>query len=191
MELILGSTSPRRKEILSSFKLPFKVQAPLFDEDEHPPTDDPRKFAMFLSEGKARSIENKNAIVLTADTIVYREGRYFGKPKSREESIEFLEALSGKWHSVFTAVTLLHEGSLFSEVEEAKVEFCHITRKEIEKYIDSLHLQDKAGGYQIQLPGGLIVRQIHGCYTNVLGLPIHTVRSLLKKVGIDLWDRLS
>jgi septum formation protein len=144
------------------------------------------------SLGKAETLakEHRNEIILTADTIVYREGKLFGKPTNAEEAFKSLSALVGHWHSVFTGVTIVKEGAIYQNVEETKVLFNHLTEGQIRHYHSKIHWQDKARGYAIQMAGGLLVKRIDGCYYNVMGLPINTVRSLLKEVGIELWDYL-
>lgn len=190
--LILGSQSPRRKEILSYFSFPFDQISPSFDEDSVPFEGDPKKYVLTISRGKALSLKGRfpEDILLTADTTVYQEGRIFGKPLNELEAFHFLSALVGRWHRVYTAVTLVYQNQEFSAVEETKVLFNSLTEDQIRHYHTKLHWADKAGGYAIQMAGGLIVHKIDGCYYNVMGLPINSVRELLLKVGIELWDYL-
>lgn len=188
--LILGSTSPRRKEILSFFSLPFVQQSSDFDEDSVAFKGDPVKHVCELSDGKAAALAKtfSKAAILTADTIVYFNGKLYNKPLTEEEAFQFLSELVGQWHSVFTGVSVYKDGKLFHQAEETKVLFNKLSPEEIRHYHSKIHWADKAGGYAVQSAGGLIVRKIDGCYYNVMGLPINTVRQLLKHIGIELWD---
>jgi septum formation protein len=192
MRLILGSQSPRRKEILSHFSLPFEQATSSFNEEAVPFKGDPIKHVYELSKGKADSLRHRfhKALILTADTIVYREGKIYGKPKDEQEAFQTLLELSGRWHCVFTGLTLREENREYQQFEETRVLFNPLTHQQIRQYQAKLHWADKAGGYAIQMPGGLIVQKIEGCYYNVMGLPINRVRELLLKVGIELWNYL-
>lgn len=191
-DIILGSTSPRRKEILSFFQIPFIQASPDFDEDSVPQHLDPDAYAVEIAKGKLLSLipKHQDSLIITADTVVYKEGLYFGKPKNEEEAAFFLNSLQGSWHSVISAVCLYYKGQIVTQAEETRVHFNFLTNEEILKYISFVKWQDKAGGYSIQDSGGLLVNRIEGCFYNVLGFPINTFRYLLKEVGIDLWQFL-
>lgn len=190
--LILGSQSPRRKEILSFFDIDFEQVCSRYDEDAVPFNGEPIKYVTTLSEGKSLELHQRfpEAPILTADTIVCRDDKVFGKPANIEEAISTLEKLQGQWHSVFTALCLRQGHQLFSAVEETRVLFNPLTPKEIVLYVNQLEWADKAGGYAIQGAGGLIVRKIDGCYYNVMGLPINALRSILVNIGFDLWEHI-
>lgn len=192
MQLILGSQSPRRKEVLGYFNIPFQQVSPDYDEEAVPFQGNPTEYVRILSKGKADSIAHRypDAIIITADTIVYRDGKIFGKPKDEHEAYSFLHELQGNWHSVFTGMTLRHKGKEFQEVEETKVLFNQLTEQQMRNYHRDLHFVDKAGGYMIQGAGGLIVKKIEGCYYNVVGFPINALYSVLRLAGIDLWQHL-
>lgn len=188
--IILGSQSPRRKEILAFFNLPFKQESPEFDEEEILYRRDPIKYVTTLASGKAQGLMKKHPhdIIIAADTIVYRSGKVYNKPKNEQEAFQMLSELVGKWHSVFTAIAVAKEGHIETKWEETRVLFNAMTEKEIRHYHTKIHWADKAGGYAIQMAGGLIVNKIDGCYYNVMGLPINTLHKLLKNVGVELWD---
>lgn len=190
VRIILGSQSPRRQEILSYFSLPFLQVAPSFDEDSIHYRRDPIHYVTTLAEGKARSLQPRypDDLILGADTIVYRSGRVYNKPRDEKEAFQMLTELVGKWHSVFTALALLKEDTMYTGWEETRVLFNSLTPEEIRHYHKKIHWADKAGGYAIQMGGGLIVKKIDGCYYNVMGLPINTLHALMKKIGIELWD---
>jgi septum formation protein len=192
MELILGSSSPRRREILSYFSLPFRCETPDVDESATPFLGDPKAYVTTLALEKAHNLHAKfpGSACLTADTVVFVDGKILGKPKDKKEMVRMLQILSGSTHSVFTALAVINPHRVISRVEETRV-ICNIlSNEEIEKYINGHILHDKAGGYAIQGSGSLLVREIHGCYYNVMGMPINTLRALLLEVGIDLMDWL-
>lgn len=192
MRLILGSQSPRRKEILSFFAIPF-VQIPsAFDEDSIAFRGNPAQYAEELALKKAQAIARTFPadVILTADTVVYFENNIYNKPKDPEEAFEMLKKLSGQWHHVFTAVTVLKSGVPYSGCEETKILFHSLTDEQIHLYHQSCEFLDKAGAYAIQQAGSIPIARINGCYYNVMGLPINTTKELLYKAGIDLWKHL-
>lgn len=188
--LILGSGSPRRKEILSYFDLPFEQATSNFDEDSIQFHKDPVEYAVALACGKARALREKSpdALILTADTVVYKDGKIYNKPRDAEEAFQFLTELAGQWHSVFTAICVVKGEQEEHAWEETKVLFNPLTPDEIRHYHKKVHWSDKAGGYAIQMGAGLIVNKIEGCFYNVMGLPINAVREVLKKFDLELWD---
>ncbi len=191
-KLILGSQSPRRREILNYFTIPFTQEAPSFDETQVPYHGDPAAFVCEVSSKKALCLQDKfpDSPLLTADTIVSLDGRLFMKPESPAEATSMLSELAGKKHSVFTGVTVALGQERYVAAEESLVEFHPLTEKEIRAYHESFHPMDKAGAYAIQRGGSVIVKRIEGCYYNIMGLPLNTTRRLLAKIGIDLWDFL-
>lgn len=192
MRLILGSQSPRRIEILGYFSLPFEVATSYFDEASVQFKGNPEEYVCAISKGKADALHNNfpQHTILTADTTVYHAGKIYNKPENEQDAFQSLSELAGNWHSVFTGVTVRRGHEEFHRAEETKVLFNPLTPQQIRQYHTQLHLYDKAGSYQIQMAGGLIVRKIEGCYYNVLGLPINTVRTLLIHFGVDLWNYL-
>ena len=190
--IILGSQSPRRKEILNFFSLPFEQISPDYDESLVPFQGDPQHYVKQLSDGKAQSliINHPDQIILTADTIVYKDGKVYGKPEDKEQLYLFLRELQGTWHTVFTSLTLCKGSREYQQTEATRVLFNSITESQLHSYSKNLPWQDKAGGYMVQLAGSLIVKKIEGCFYNIMGLPINTLHDLLKKFSIDLWDFL-
>jgi len=193
--LILGSQSPRRREILSAFSIPFKQASPPFIEEsvafkEEPINSNPITYVSTLSRGKALSLaaQFSHLPILAADSIVFIEDQLYEKPKDLEDAFNLLMHLQGKWHSVFTGVTVLKGHEEYTAVEETRVLFNPLTPAQARIYHANTVWADKSGGYGIQSAGGLLVRKIEGCYNNVMGLPVNVVRELLLKVGIDLWD---
>lgn len=191
-QLILGSQSPRRKEILGFFSLPFITVNSNFDEDSVPFNDNPSEYVCEIATGKARALTPlfPNDLILTADTTVYKSGKVYGKPKDPEDAFQALSELEGDWHSVYTGVSLISNNHVWTAFEETRVLFNPMSPEEIRHYHKKLHWSDKAAGYAIQMAGGLAIAKIDGCYYNVMGLPINSVRKLLLNVDIDLWDYL-
>jgi septum formation protein len=188
--LILASKSPRRREIISGMGVDFFVETHDIG-DEH----------RFFNEKKSikRSIialvHEKSAVisqkypenpVLSADTIVVIGKKVLGKPKNRDDARETLKMLSGKKHSVFTAVNIVLKNKGIDETAIVKtdVRFRKIGDKELDEYLDKANYMDKAGAYGIQEDAQYFVEEISGDYSNVVGLPIPTVLKLLKKFHI-------
>ncbi len=192
MRLILGSRSPRRAEILRYFSLPFEQISSHFEEELVPFQGDPIQYATTLSEGKGLSLSPQylQATILTADTVVFKEGQIYNKPATDEENFEMLKKLNGSWHSVFTAVTAIQGRKKATICEETRILFHHLADLELQKYHRAFHGKDKAGGYSIQMGGSLIVKRMEGCFHNAMGLPINGLHRVLKEVGIDLWHYL-
>ncbi|MEM1282809.1 MAG: Maf family nucleotide pyrophosphatase, partial [Chlamydiota bacterium] len=134
--IVLGSQSPRRKEILSYFTIPFEQASSTFDESSINFQGDPKIYVNELSKGKALAIHHQfpDHIILTADTIVYREGKIYGKPENERKAFQCLSELVGHWHSVYTSITVLHENKKYQGVEETKVLFNPLTDDEIRHY---------------------------------------------------------
>jgi septum formation protein len=192
MSIILGSTSKRRKEIMNFFSLPFLQVDPNFDESSIELLEDPAKYTCLLAEKKAKEIAKKypDEIILSADTIVHHQNRYLMKPKDEKDAFKMLQSLSGSEHSVFTGVCVKTKTNFYSKATETKVFFNELNDREIKLYHKNFFFYDKAGGYAIQDGGAILVKRIEGCFYNVMGLPINTVRELLLKAGIDLWNFL-
>jgi septum formation protein len=192
MELILGSTSPRRREILSYFSLPFAHVSPDFDESQVLFKGDPAAYGQEVAKRKAMSLAERhpNKTILTADTVVFQGGRLFLKPETMEEASAMLSELSGTVHEVHTGVCVMKNKKLFTDGAVTAVEFHELTQDQIHAYHRHFGPLDKAGSYAIQKGGSLIVKRIEGCYYNIMGLPLQPVYRLLLKVKINLWDYL-
>lgn len=172
--LILGSSSPRRKELLESLGWKFEVikreASEYFPEELHP-----RAISVLIAENKAKVYDDlsKDHIIITADTLVFHEKKVLGKPSSKEESIEMLRKLSESEHLVITGVTVFTEGRFRSFSSETQVTFRSLTAKEISYYVETFSPLDKAGAYGIQdWIGKIGISSITGDYYNVMGLPI-------------------
>ncbi len=182
--IILGSASPRRKELLAGLNIDFEVDT-LNNFEETYSSDTPsEKIPEVLSEGKSfgfhRPLE-KDEILITSDTLVLCEDRIMGKPHSREEAVDMLRFLSGKDHKVITGVTVRNSERSITSSDTAIVHFKELTDKEIEYYIDSFKPYDKAGAYGIQEWIGYIgIDRIEGSFFTIMGLPVHLVYAMLE-----------
>jgi septum formation protein len=184
--IILASSSPRRRELLSSLGIQFEVIKPPFDEAV-PVSNDPEAIARSLAFSKARQVKEMEVIgdkdiLITADTIVWCDNRVLNKPSGREEAIEMLNTLSGKSHLVVTGVCLLSGISDITFSSGTLVTFKKLSDEEISYYVDNYKPFDKAGAYGIQEWIGFIaVESISGSYYNVMGLPVQKLYTELCK----------
>lgn len=172
--IILASGSPRRQELLTMAGIPFETVTSGVDEDLDPALYDVYAYAEQLAAEKANAVSEKHpdSLVIGADTIVVYDGEVLGKPQSKEEAKQYLEALSGNVHEVITAVAIADEGQLTTFHSVTKVTFYPIDEPLLERYLALDEPYDKAGGYGIQSVGALFVKQIEGDYYTVMGLPI-------------------
>lgn len=186
-KIILASSSPRRKELMKLIGLKFKVDACNHNEDLNLNLK-PHKLARLLSFEKAKSVAGKykNALIIAADTFIVFKNKFLGKPHTSEEAKKMLILLNGKKHSVITGFTIIDTmtGKKISRSVETEVFFKKLTDEEIDSYVMSGECLDKAGAYAIQEKGAIIVKSIKGDYYNVIGLPLSTLASELKKFGV-------
>ena len=187
MQLILGSQSPRRRELLQQLGLDFTVRAVDLDETKYE-TDDPEQTVRAICAAKAAAVaalSQPGELVLTSDTIVVLDGRIMGKPHSPAEAEAMLTALSGRTHRVYTAFTLLPVGGTAqTDCAHTEVRFRTLSPAEIRAYVASGEPMDKAGAYGIQRLGALLVEGINGDYFTVMGLPLCRVALRLRDYGI-------
>ena len=186
-KLILASGSPRRREILTQIGVNFEVV--VSNEDEKPTSKNPLDFPVENASLKALSVSRKlpSEIVLGFDTLVFLEGRPLGKPHTEAEALEMLENLNGKSHKVITGVAIAHGGQIISrESEETEVFFRNCSIQELQNYVNSKDPMDKAGAYGIQTSGARLIKAIHGCYYNVVGLPVARVLQMLGDLKIEV-----
>lgn len=180
--LILASGSPRRREILTTMGLSYTVDISDANESYFA---DPESMVLELSRRKAQAVasRHKNAIILAADTLVYC-GEVLGKPKDAKHARQMLHELSGNWHSVFTGVTLIDTatGKTLTKADMTRVHFVALNDEEIDAYVATKDPLDKAGAYGIQGMGGMFIDRIEGSYSNVVGLPMALVRSMLIEI---------
>jgi len=187
--LILASSSPRRRELLTLAGLDFTVEAADLDERIQP-GETPAKYVQRLAVEKAQAIWDRNSasdstgaplIVLGADTTVVHDGEIMGKPADQAEARRMLEALSGRTHQVLTGIAAVTRAGVVSEVEITQVFFDLIGEQELVRYLASGEPLDKAGAYGIQGYAARWIPRIEGCFFNVMGLPLARTMALLAK----------
>ena len=189
MEIILGSQSPRRRELMAGLDLPFT--AINIDADESFPAElQGGDIPYYISRAKAQAYADKlqpDQLLITADTIVWLDGHMLGKPHDESEAAAMLHALSGKTHQVYTAVTFAQKIStvncqLSTIVDKTDVTFAELTDEEIDYYVTKYRPMDKAGAYGVQEWIGYVAcTEMRGSYFNVMGFPVQKVYEMLKK----------
>jgi septum formation protein len=186
-DLILASQSPRRKSLLEQAGIGFVVIPGNFDEDSVP-LDEPKAYARVLAREKAKQIAGQypHSWVIGADTIVCIDDAVLGKPHSKQDARRMLNQLSGRMHQVVTGYALINESlqKIFTDAVKTDVRFKALSEEEIEWYIQTGEPFDKAGGYAIQGLGSFLVIEVHGSYTNVVGLPICELIEQLYREGL-------
>ena len=150
---------------------------------------EPGELVKCLASAKGREVVAlcpPEDVVIAADTIVWHEGRVYGKPHSRQQAVEMLRSLSGRTHQVYTGVSVIHEGRELLEYEMSRVSFRSLSEEEIQRYVDTGEPMDKAGAYGAQGKAALFVRGIEGDFFNVMGLPLCRLGEMLKEQGVGL-----
>ena len=180
---MLASSSPRRRDLMKELGLEFTIVAPSSDETSSHP--DPRLRVIVNAEAKSRSVSGQfaDAVIIGADTIVFLDGMFLGKPVDQDDAKKMLELLSGKNHEVYTGLSILNTstGKMLSKISCTEVRFKRLSQEVIAAYIDSGEPLDKAGAYGIQGDGGVFIADIVGSYSNVVGLPLELLREMLEK----------
>ena len=188
MQLILASQSPRRKELLGLFRIPFAVRVADIDEamDLNKPA---AQEVARVSRLKAEAVEREaDDVVVAADTIVVCQGEILGKPTDEADAYRMLRLLSGKDHQVMTGMTVLRGGQALTCTEVTDIHFRELTDKEILAYIRTGEPMDKAGSYGIQGGAALFAEKLVGDYYNVMGLPVCRLGQLLKSLAPELME---
>lgn len=181
MQFILASGSPRRRELLGLFGIPFVVRAADIDEAMDP-AKSPYDEVARVSCCKALAVERgPEDVVIAADTIVVCGDRVLGKPHSRSEAVEMLTMLSGRDHQVMTGCTVVCGDRRETFTEVTDLTFRELSMEEIERYVDSGEPMDKAGAYGIQGGAALFCPGMRGDYYNVMGLPVCRLGETLRK----------
>lgn len=187
-KIILGSNSPRRKELLGGLDIEFTVDTGNTFEEVYDDKTPHERIPEVLSEGKSYGFHRPleaNEILITSDTLVLCGNRIMGKPHSREDAIDMLRFLSGREHKVITAVTVRDTNRCTTSSDTAIVHFKELSDSEIEYYVDTYKPFDKAGAYGIQEWIGYIgIGKIEGSFFTIMGLPVHLVyQKLLEFIG--------
>ena len=186
MNVILASQSPRRKELLGLFHIPFTVRVADVDETLIPGAAAEAEVAR-LSRMNALAVERgADDVVIAADTIVVCDGKILGKPKSADDAKAMLRLLSGRDHQVMSGMTVLRGDIATVVTEITDLHFRHLSEKEIEDYVASGEPMDKAGAYGIQGGAALFCQKLNGDYYNVVGLPVCRLAEILKEMAPEL-----
>ena len=191
-KIILASQSPRRRQLLRQIGLvDFTILVPQADES-YDPALPPEGIVASICRKKAEAalqmVSDPDAVVITADTMVFLDGLRLGKPHSQEEAYTMLRALSGRTHHVCTGITVCRCGRLDTRTENTAVTFRALTDREIWDYIRTGEPMDKAGAYGVQGKAALFVSRIQGDYFNVMGLPLCLLGEMLTDFGVDLYS---
>ena len=184
--IVLASNSPRRKELLSGLGIQYEVKTLPDIDESYPEGLDGMEIPAFIARSKAdayRSVMQADELIITADTIVWLDGKVMGKPRDAEEAREMLRALSGQTHQVITGVCLTTPVYQKAFATMTDVTFATLSEEEIAYYVDCYSPMDKAGSYGIQEWIGFIgVESISGSYFNVMGLPIQRLYTEPKRL---------
>ena len=186
MNVILASQSPRRKELLGLFRIPFTVRVADIDETMDPNASAYSEVAR-VSHLKALAVERgADDLVIAADTIVVCQGKMLGKPQSPEEARQMLKLLSGRDHQVMTGMTVLRGEQAVVCTEVTDLHFRELSDHEIDAYVATGEPMDKAGSYGIQGGAALFCPRMEGDYYNVMGLPVCRLSEILKQLAPEL-----
>jgi len=189
MNIILASTSARRKEILSLLNLPFKAVDPYYEEESLSDLS-PYEEVVRFSKEKARSVAHKfpESVIIGSDTLIEFQGRKIGKPKDANDAREILKALKGNAHDILTGVALFNtqDKSCETHVEIIRVQMRGYSDAQIDDYVSSGEPLDKAGAYALQGKGRDLIAKLEGDYLAAVGLPLKPIAKYLKRHGIPL-----
>ena len=187
-KLILASNSPRRKELLALFGLPFTT-SPSNTNEEKLDLETPEQYVIRMAYEKGRCKQlAPDEFALSADTIVELDGEVIGKPPDKADAIFILNKIRGKTHLVHTALSLHNSDpdEIMREICHTKVSMRNYSDEEIQTYLNQNNYLDKAGGYAIQDADFHPVERIEGCYSNVMGLPLCSLFRLFQQAGFGL-----
>ena len=189
VRLILGSASPRRKELLAQIGIvPDAILPPDINEDPKP-RELPRPYCARIAREKALAVHcGADDIVLCADTTVALGRRILGKPKDAGEAAEFLTALGGRRHQVITAIAVRRGDRIWERESVSAVKMKRLSDAELNAYLAGRDWQGKAGAYGIQGAAGAFIPWISGSYTGIMGLPVAETASLLTTAGWPVWS---
>lgn len=178
-KIILGSNSPRRRELMAGLDLEFTIDTSNTFEESMDEDVQPSQIPVLMAKGKSHGFHrplDENEVLVTADTVVLVDGKVLGKPHSREQAIDMLRELSGKTHEVVTAVTIRDNQKETTFTDSTFVTFQPLEDSEIEYYIDRYKPFDKAGSYGVQeWIGYVAISRLEGSFYNVMGFPVHKV----------------
>lgn len=188
MQLILASQSPRRRELMGLFHIPFTVRAADIDETMDPEKPPCQEVARVSRKKAEATLRGEDDVVVAADTIVVCDGKVLGKPKSQAQAVQMLILLSGRDHQVMTGLTVLRGKTAETCTEVTDIHFRPLSRKEIEAYVRTGEPMDKAGAYGIQGGAALFAEKLVGDYYNVVGLPVCRLGMILKRIAPEIME---
>lgn len=187
--IVLASSSNRRKELLTRLGIKYTSMPSKIDEDGYD-YEHPEKLVQELSLAKASNVANvvEDALIIAADTVVAHDNKVLGKPKDEEDAKRMLQLLENDKHEVFTGLALIsaNDEMHFLDYDVTEVFMRKVEEEEIERYIKTGEPMDKAGSYGIQGKGGIFVNKIIGSYFTVMGLPVHMLSMALKSFSIEI-----
>ncbi len=184
MGIILASSSPRRKKILEKLGYNFRIKVPNINEDNTNKLN-PIDYVIDVSMRKGLKVhqQHQNDYVLSGDTIVEFQNKIIGKPSSNKDAFEVLSLLSGRSHYVISALSLTYYDNQITIFDSTKVYFKTLKKDEIENYINNYNVLDKAGSYNIEDAEKYFIKNIDGCYNNIVGFPEEKfLKSEIKRV---------
>lgn len=189
--IVLASSSPRRKMLLEQLDIPFEIRVSDIHEDLHQAVP-PEQLAETLALQKALdvAVSLNDCIVIGADTIVVDDGGILGKPQNQEDARRMLQRLSGQVHRVITGLALISTHAPAQTLvnhETTRVKITTLSEQDISWYLHTGEPHDKAGAYAIQGKGSVFIEWIHGCYNNVVGLPLFLLVSMLREINSQFW----
>lgn len=189
MHFILASKSPRRKEILENLGISFEIVTA--DTDESSDERDPHKLVELLSERKGLAVRDRlltdgqdlsDTVIISSDTVVAVDGEILGKPRDKEDAKRMLRLLSDREHEVVSGICLIGKDRRGVSHEVTRVAFDSLDDETVDSYIERCQPYDKAGAYAIQGLASAWINGIHGCYFNVVGLPVHRLNTLYTEI---------
>ncbi|KXS40287.1 MAG: septum formation protein [Methanohalophilus sp. T328-1] len=190
--IILASTSPRRRELLTqlignSFEIVPSAYNELMDEELDPPSQ-----ALQHALGKGRDVATKypDSVIIAADTVVSSGGILLGKPADKEDAMSMLRMISGRTVEVLTGIVVIDsvKGIEDTDIISTQVRMANLSRQDIAAYVKTGEPMDKAGAFAIQGLGAVLVEKVEGDFFNVVGLPLFRLSQMLKKVGVDVFE---
>ena len=186
-DLVLASSSPRRRDLMTGLDIPFETEVPGVDEEASGEFVEDTVKRLALAKAKAVALQRPGRLVVGADTMVVSDGEALGKPRDTAQAVEMLQRLRGRQHRVVTGVAVVDGSTDASLVDicESAVEMRDYSDQEIEDYVATAQSMDKAGAYGIQDKDFNPVSRVDGCHSNVVGLPLCTLANLLKGLGFD------
>ncbi len=195
MRIYLASKSPRRKELLQQMEIPFElllIDTPEIVKPNEPPEEYSKRITLEKLQAAWQKIQTESRPslpVLCADTEVILDGKILGKPQSKNDAFNMLKRYSERTHQVITSVGLIYQEYKIIQMNTTSVSFAKMTDEHINHYLSTDNYKDKAGSYGIQSYIGQFISRIDGCFYSVMGLPLHTVRTILDDFNQYLLER--